>query len=149
MKLRLFQYKILNNLLYLNKKLFRVAKVQPPLCFFCKSSDETAVLLFSRCLLFGRKLKYSFRIILLLLISRHRVPLLVLQKHTFQPPSSGRFLTNQVYPGGSTMVAKILDFKLFQSLKMHSPGPFALPKYLPKFEFRVAFTRIFLKIDLT
>ena len=28
--------------------LFRVPKVKPPLCSFCKSSDETAVLLFSR-----------------------------------------------------------------------------------------------------
>ena len=30
------------------------------------------------------------------------------------------------------MVAKILDFKLSESLKMHSPGPFALSQITPR-----------------
>ena len=39
-KYRLFQYKILNNVLYLNKILFK----------FCKSADKTIIHLFSKCL---------------------------------------------------------------------------------------------------
>ena len=34
-----------------------------------------------------------------------------------------------VYPGGGTMVAKILDIRLSENLKIHSPGPFALSNY--------------------
>ena len=40
-KLCVFQYKILNNVLYLNKMLFRCRKVRSPSCYFCKSSEET------------------------------------------------------------------------------------------------------------
>ena len=82
-KLRVSQYKILNNVLYLNKMLFRFGKVKSPLYSFCKSSEAAAVHLFSRCSfsqIFGPKLQYSFRIILLSLIFRHRVPFLILWK---------------------------------------------------------------------
>ena len=41
-----FQYKILNNVLYLNKKLFTFRKSTSPLCPFCKLSDETVLHLF-------------------------------------------------------------------------------------------------------
>ena len=66
-KLRFFQCKVLNNMLCLNK--------------MHKSSERnicSAVVHFRR--IFGHKLKYSFRIILLSLISCHGVPFLVLWK---------------------------------------------------------------------
>ena len=46
---RSFQYKILNNVLYLNKKLFTFRKLMSPLCPFCKLSDETVLHLFYEC----------------------------------------------------------------------------------------------------
>ena len=39
--LRMFQYKILNNILYLNKQLFIFNKKDTKLCFYCKLQDET------------------------------------------------------------------------------------------------------------
>ena len=48
-KLRNFQYKILNNILYLNKKLFLFGMHQTPLCSFCNYADETPIHLFSEC----------------------------------------------------------------------------------------------------
>ena len=47
--LRCFQYKILNNFLFLNKKLFLFGKVTSPRCSFCNTHDETTVHLFSTC----------------------------------------------------------------------------------------------------
>ena len=38
---RNFQYKILHNILYLNKMLLTFGKINPPLCSFCHSYDET------------------------------------------------------------------------------------------------------------
>ena len=46
----LFQCKILNNALYLNKLLFKFGKVKSPLCSYCKSAEETIIQLFSECL---------------------------------------------------------------------------------------------------
>ena len=48
-KLRVFQYKILNNILFVNKMLFKFSKVESPLCYFCKAEDETYIHLFHRC----------------------------------------------------------------------------------------------------
>ena len=36
----LFQYKILNNVLYLNKILFKFGNVKSPVCSFCKSAKK-------------------------------------------------------------------------------------------------------------
>ena len=47
--LRIFQYKLLNNILYLNKMLFKFGKVTSPLCSFCKLEDETPLHLFYFC----------------------------------------------------------------------------------------------------
>ena len=46
-----FQYKILNNVLYLNKMLFRFGKTPSSLCSFCKLHEESLTLihLFSSC----------------------------------------------------------------------------------------------------
>ena len=41
-----FQYMILNNILYLNKKLFQFGKAETLLCLFCKNSEETPMYFF-------------------------------------------------------------------------------------------------------
>ena len=41
--LRIFQYKILNNVLYLNEELFSFKKIPCSLCSFCQSENETPV----------------------------------------------------------------------------------------------------------
>ena len=38
---RCFQYKVRNNALFINKKLFLFIKSNLPLCSFCKNKDET------------------------------------------------------------------------------------------------------------
>lgn len=48
-KLRIFQYKILNNILYLNKQLFTFKKTNTKLCSFCKLQDEIINHLFVEC----------------------------------------------------------------------------------------------------
>ena len=48
-RLRLFQYKLLSNILYLNKMLFRFVKIALPLCSFCKMIDKTPLHLFYNC----------------------------------------------------------------------------------------------------
>ena len=48
-KIRSFQYKILNNVLYLNKKLLLFGKASSLLCSFCKLDDETILHLFYEC----------------------------------------------------------------------------------------------------
>ena len=48
--LRIFQYKILNNVLYLNEKLFRFKKLSCPLCCFCQSENKTPIHLFHGCI---------------------------------------------------------------------------------------------------
>ena len=46
---RIFQYKILNNILFLNKKLFLFGIVDSPLCSLCNLENETPIHLFSEC----------------------------------------------------------------------------------------------------
>ena len=48
--LQVFQYKLLNNVLYLNKMLFRFGKIDSPLCSFCKMIEETPLHLFYNCI---------------------------------------------------------------------------------------------------
>ena len=47
--LRCFSYKIINNVLYLNKKLFQLGKTQSPLCSFCHTEAETTLHIFHKC----------------------------------------------------------------------------------------------------
>ena len=47
--LRSFQYKILNNILYLNKKLYTFGLSNTQLCSFCKIKEETLSHLFYFC----------------------------------------------------------------------------------------------------
>ena len=44
------------------------------------------------------------------------------------------------------MIVKILDFRLSESLKMHSPGTFALPDYLEKVELYIVLAKTFVYI---
>ena len=44
-----FQYKILNNILFLNKKLFVFRKKNTPLCSFCNKEEQTLLHIFSEC----------------------------------------------------------------------------------------------------
>ena len=48
-RIRIFQYKILHNVLYLNKKLFKFKKINSPECSFCKCEEETTIHLFHSC----------------------------------------------------------------------------------------------------
>ena len=50
-KARMFQYKVLHNILYANKMLFKFEKVTSPQCFFCKLHDETIMYLFYDCII--------------------------------------------------------------------------------------------------
>ena len=47
--MRCFQYKVLNNALFLNKKLFLFKKSKSSLCSFCKEKDETIFYLYFYC----------------------------------------------------------------------------------------------------
>ena len=49
-RLQVFQYKLLNIVLYLNKMLFRFGKIDSPLCSFCKMTEETPLHLFYNCI---------------------------------------------------------------------------------------------------
>ena len=48
-KAAIFQYKILNNILYLNNTLFKMKVLQNPKCSICESSAETITHLFVEC----------------------------------------------------------------------------------------------------
>ena len=48
-KIRMFQYKILNNILFLNQRLYYMKKIDSPLCSLCKREIETVSHLFLKC----------------------------------------------------------------------------------------------------
>jgi len=48
-KNREFQYKILNDIIYTNDKLFRFKMIESPLCTFCQKEDESLEHLLFRC----------------------------------------------------------------------------------------------------
>ena len=68
-KIGMFQYKILNNILYLNQRLYHMKLVASPLCSLCKSEVETISHLFFRCefstRLWAERQKWSSRTITL------------------------------------------------------------------------------------
>ena len=49
-RLRNFQYKLINNILYLNKMLFRFNLVTESSCSFCSFEDETPIHIFHDCI---------------------------------------------------------------------------------------------------
>ena len=48
-RMRIFQYKILNNILYLNNRLYKFGYVESPMCSLCNSETETMTYLFCHC----------------------------------------------------------------------------------------------------
>ena len=48
-KLRIFQYKLPNNILDLNDRFYKMGIVQTPLCSLCKQEKETVIHLLSQC----------------------------------------------------------------------------------------------------
>ena len=48
-KIRIFQYKLLNDVLYLNKKLFHFGIISQSKCSFCELYDETPQHIFYEC----------------------------------------------------------------------------------------------------
>ena len=75
-----FHYKILNNVLYLNKQFFRFGLVTSKLCSFCNSVKETAIHIFAECSATKKAWKNLFIIFETLYIYqeyRHRMPYLV------------------------------------------------------------------------
>ena len=48
-RMRIFQYKILNNILYLNNRLYKFGYVESPMCSLCNSETETMTNLFCHC----------------------------------------------------------------------------------------------------
>ena len=48
-KIRIFRYKLLNNLLYLDKKVFQLGIIPHSKCSFCELYDETPEHLFYEC----------------------------------------------------------------------------------------------------
>ena len=48
-RMRIFQYKILNNILYLNRQLFRMKLVDSPFCSLCSHCVEMVTHLFLSC----------------------------------------------------------------------------------------------------
>ena len=48
-RMRIFQYKILNNILYLDNRLPKFGYVESPLCSLCNSETETMTHLFCHC----------------------------------------------------------------------------------------------------
>ena len=69
-KQRAFQYKILNNILYLNKMLFHFGITKNSMCSFCKTQEETIMHSFYDCvqLCFGFIDIEDFRIVNQILI---------------------------------------------------------------------------------
>ena len=47
-KTRIFQYKLVNRIIYTNKSLYKMKMIDSPLCTFCKISDESLEHLFCR-----------------------------------------------------------------------------------------------------
>ena len=73
----MFQYKIMNNILFLNKLLFKFKKVPPPLCSFCNSADETPFISSLIVILqndYGMNFSILFLNIFIFLKSLHRLP---------------------------------------------------------------------------
>ena len=46
---RIFQYKIVNNILYLNNRLYKITITESPLCSLCGNDTETILHLFVHC----------------------------------------------------------------------------------------------------
>ena len=73
--IRSFQYKILNNALLLNKRLFKFGVIESPACSFCGQVDESPIHFFSQ---------YSVTVELWMKLQRWLIPSLLLQDLTLE-----------------------------------------------------------------
>ena len=87
---RNFQYKILHNILYLNKMLFTFGKTKTPLCSFCHSCDETIKHIFLECIC----VKQLWNHLRLFLTNDISLPILMPQTAIFGFPNG---IENNVY----------------------------------------------------
>ena len=74
--LRSFQYKILNNVLFLNKKLYTFGITNTALCSFCNTLEEAPIHIFLTTFMFnvfGKNCKRNFRTILSCRHLHHRL----------------------------------------------------------------------------
>ena len=74
--LRSFQYKILNNLLFLNKKLYTFGITNIVLCSVCKSVEEPPIHIFYMLNIFGKNYRRNFRMVLSCHYLQYRLPFL-------------------------------------------------------------------------
>ena len=112
MKLRVFQHRISNNVLYLNQMFFRF---KSPASSFCKSSKVTPIHLFSSCLhsrYIWSQTQVFFSNYLLSLISCHTVPFLVLGRN-----SRSTYFNHQSY--FVNLQTLCVSIKKFLKFKLH------------------------------
>ena len=79
--LHCFHYKIINNVLYLNNKLFQFSKTHSTLCFFVRLKLKQHSIFFHKCSVlkfFGMNFHYFLKQILTLLVEQFMLPFLVL-----------------------------------------------------------------------
>ena len=91
---RIFQYKCLHNILYLNKSLFRMGISDTPLCSYCQQYDETFQHLFTECI-FSKKLWSDIKTLFSTSID---VPDLTLRRALFGflDPNNDNFALNNI-----------------------------------------------------
>ena len=87
-KLRVFQYKILHHVLFLNKRLFTLGKTHSTLCSFCNLENETATHIFAICNItletYGKLFNGNLEIIFNFHSLPHRVPFLDFLKYIME-----------------------------------------------------------------
>ena len=64
--LRIFQYKLLHNVLYLNKMLYKFGKKLSPLCSFCMEEPESPIHLFHSTNFLWMQVQHSFQNVLII-----------------------------------------------------------------------------------
>ena len=79
-KLRVFQYKILNNIPFVNKMLFKLRKVESLLCSFCRAEDKTYINFFHEC---SRKTSLLWRQLQEFFSTTLDLPIISMQSATF------------------------------------------------------------------
>ena len=130
---RIFQYKILNNILFLNDKSFRLNLVPSPLCSLCKSAKENVKHLFFECSI-SKSLWYSLQ---LNLKNHFHLKDLSLQSAVFgflEEPKETSNATNHIL-----LIFKIFLFKN-RSLKPTITMLLAKLKNIVKIEGQLCFT---------
>ena len=101
-KLCAFQFKLLSNMLYVNKMFFKFGKIESPLCSFCELKGKPPYNLFYKCSHTNYFWNQLFFFYLTLLIFHHvlyRVPFLVKKSTTEKT-----FYTYNCKPNGKLII---------------------------------------------